>query len=109
MLDYIKERHKSTRTIKFKTEFKTWLDRNIEQLESSSTQRPLNDIVAKYLYSRLLSLHPYTWRAIRYLNLWDCHANATLQEFGDSWLVAAPEDAKPFTRRFLELLAVAQA
>lgn len=106
MLAYIKAVHAPTRTIKFKDEFKRWLAANLQQLESNPTQRPLNNVVAKYLYNRLFSLNPDTWRAIRHLNHWDCHENATIREFGESWLVATPDQDKPATRRILELLCI---
>ena len=106
MLDYIEERHASTRTIKFKNEFKHWLGASLQQLESNSIQRSLNNVVAKYLYSRLLSSHPDVWRVIRHLNRWDCHENASFQEFGRSWLAATPEEDKHATQRLLELLTI---
>jgi len=106
LLEYVNTRRASARQIRFKSDFKLWLKANLSQLERCSTQRELNNVVANYLYNKILSPEPSTWKAIRFLNTWDCHSNETFQDFGESWVGATVDQLQPATRRLLELLGV---
>lgn len=66
--------------------FFKWLSFHIEKLESSSTLRDLNRVVALYLYNSLLEKSPRSWLAVTALNTWDCFRNETFEAFIGQWL-----------------------
>lgn len=74
-------------------EFTDWLSDSIIQLESSSTLRDLNRVVALYMYTSILKESPSNWLAVTSLNKWDCFGDDGFDELIDSWLVASNDNS----------------
>lgn len=81
-------------------QFFKWLSAHIEKLESSSTLRDLNSVVALYLYDSLLEKSPRSWVAVTALNTWDCFRNKTFEAFIDQWL----DNSRPRPTDLIQLL-----
>jgi len=69
-------------------EFSAWLTKNVEALETNSTNRELNNVVAVYLYDNFFKHNPDLWRSITHLNKWDCQKDQSTNEFLSNWLLA---------------------
>ncbi|MGG4607225.1 hypothetical protein [Providencia sp. Me31A] len=72
--------------------FACWLLNNIPKLESCSTQRDINRIIAVHLFNSILNQSPENWVAITSLNLWDCYLNDRFNDFIESWLSASDKN-----------------
>lgn len=69
--------------------FSSWLSSVIPQLETSSTQRELNKVVAVFMFDSLLSNSPNAWSAVTTLNIWDCFKDVDFNSFVDNWLLSS--------------------
>ncbi|MEZ9171300.1 hypothetical protein AB4122_07540 [Vibrio cyclitrophicus] len=95
VLDYIADVKDSViQKIDSHEDFILWLLANIQQLESSSTLRDLNRVVALYLYLSLLNETPNNWLSVTSLNKWDCFSCEDLSSFIESWLAASSDNLK---------------
>ncbi|HDY7479663.1 TPA: hypothetical protein ACGUPP_004584 [Vibrio vulnificus] len=98
VLDYITDVKDSViQKIDSHEDFILWLLANIQQLESSSTLRDLNRVVALYLYLSLLNETPNNWLSVTSLNKWDCFSCKDLSSFIESWLAASSDNLKETT------------
>jgi len=83
----------------------TWYIENKSTLDTNSTNRELNNVVAVRLLA-IFEKYPNSWKAIRTLNLGDTSENETLSSYLQGWYSRTAKPERPVVRDIANLFSI---